>query len=175
LQPGNHQERNKEKGATIMKKQSVLRICFAVVFLLGVMAYSFNMLAAEKGPEPKAGSKAVEQGLEDSLGMPVLKGDLWQKMTHDSKVAFIWGFGHVVSIEHYLMEKFPELKRDSFVAKVVEGMANTPMNEVVDRVDRYYAMNPDQIEMPVTSVLWDSIIKPNIKTGIAGRPLDKKP
>jgi len=67
-------------------------------------------------------------------------------MTRDSKVAFIWGFGHVVSIEYYLMEKYPELKRDSSVSKVVEGMADTPMNEVVARVDRYYDMHPDQIE-----------------------------
>jgi hypothetical protein len=158
-----------------MKKQNVLRICFAVFFLLGFMAYSFNVLAAEKTPEQKADQKGIEQGLEDSLGMPVLKGDLWQKMTRDSKVAFIWGFGHVVSIEHYIMEKLPELKRDSFVSKVVEGMANTPMNEVVDRVDRYYDMHPDQIEKPVTNVLWDTMIKPNIKTGIAGRPLNNKP
>ena len=156
-----------------MKKQNVLRICFAVVFLLGSIACSFNMLAAEKTPEQKAYRKGLEQGLEDSLGMPVLKGDLWQKMTRDSKVAFIWGFGHVVSIEHYLMEKYPELKRDSFVSKVVEGMADTPMNEVVARLDRYYEMHPDQIEKPVTSVLWDEMIKPNIKTGIAGRPLKK--
>jgi hypothetical protein len=139
------------------------------------MACSLNVLAVEKSPEQKAAGKALEQGLEESLGMPVLKGDLWQKMTRDSKVAFIWGFGHVVSIERYLMEKFPELYRDSFVPKVVEGMADTPMNEVVDRVDRYYDMHADQIEKPVTSVLWDTIIKPNIKTGIAGRPLDRKP
>ncbi|MCX5811293.1 MAG: hypothetical protein NT178_01930 [Proteobacteria bacterium] len=162
-----------------MKKQNVLKIFITVLFLLGFIACSFNVPAAEKSPEQKVEQKAdrkgLEQGLEDSLGMPVLKGDLWQKMTHDSRVAFIWGFGHVVSIEHYLMEKFPELKRDSYVSKVVEGMANTPMNEVVDRVTRYYDMHPDQIEKPVTNVLWDTMIRPNIKTGIAGRPLNKRP
>jgi hypothetical protein len=156
-----------------MKKQNVLRICFAVLFLLGFIACSFNLQAAEKTPEQKADREGLRQGLEDSLGMPILKGILWQKMPHDSKVAFIWGFGHVVSIEHYLMEKFPELKRDCYVSKVVEGMANTPMNEVVDRVTRYYEMHPDQIEKPVTNVLWDTMIRPNIKTGIAGRPLVK--
>lgn len=158
-----------------MKKQKVLMICFSLVFLLGFITCFFNLQAAEKSPEQKADRRGLEQGLEDSLGMPVLKGDLWQKMTHDCKVSFIWGFGHVVSIEFYLMEKFTELRRDSFVSKVVEGMANTPMNEVVDRVDRYYVMHPDQIEKPVTNVLWDTMIKPNIKTGIAGRPLHKSP
>lgn len=158
-----------------MKKLKVVMICFAVAFLLGFMAHSFNVLAEEKSPEQKAARKAIEKGLDESLGMPVLKGDLWQKMTHDAKVAFIWGFGHVVSIEQYLMEKYPELKRDSFVAKVVEGMANTPMNEVVARVDRYYEMHPNEIDKPVTSVLWDTMIRPNIKTGIAGHPLKNKP
>ncbi len=158
-----------------MKKLKVVMICFAVAFLLVFMADSFNVLAEEKSPEQKAARKAIEKRLDESLGMPVLKGDLWQKMTHDSKVAFIWGFGHVVSIEQYLMEKYPELKRDSFVAKVVEGMANTPMNEVVARVDRYYEMHPNEIDKPVTSVLWDTMIRPNIKTGIAGHPLKNKP
>jgi hypothetical protein len=158
-----------------MKKLKVVMICFTVAFLLGFMAHSFNVLAEEKSPEQKAARKAIEKGLDESLGMPVLKGDLWQKMTHDSKVAFIWGFGHVVSIEQYLMGKYPELKRDSFVAKVVEGMANTPMNEVVARVDRYYDMHSDEIDKPVTSVLWDTMIRPNIKTGIAGQPLKNKP
>ncbi len=157
------------------KKLNVVMICFAVSFFLGFMAYSFNVLAEEVSPEQKTTRKAVEKGLDESLGMPVLKGDLWQKMTQDEKVAFIWGFGHVVSIEHYLMGKYPELKRDSFVAKVVEGMDNTPMNEVVDRVNRYYEMHTDDIEKPVTSVLWDTMIRPNIKTGIAGQPLKNKP
>ncbi len=156
------------------KKLKVVMICFAVSLLLGFMAYSFKVLAEEISPEQKTDRKAIEKGLDESLGMPVLKGELWQKMTHDEKVAFIWGFGHVVSIEHYLMEKFPELKRDSFVAKVVEGMGNTPMNEVIARVDRYYDMHSDEIEKPVTSVLWDTMIKPNIKTGISGQPLKNK-
>jgi len=157
------------------KKLEMVMICFAVSFLIGFMAYSFNVLAEEISPEQKTDRKAIEKGLDESLGMPVLKGDLWQKMTQDEKVAFIWGFGHVVSIEHYLMEKYPELKRDSFVEKVVEGMDNTPMNEVVARVNRYYEMHTDDIGKPGTSVLWDTMIRPNIKTGIAGQTLKNKP
>ena len=152
-------------------KVNVVTICLAAAFLLGIMSYSFVVVAEEITPEVNVDRKAVEKGLDESLGMPVLKGDLWKKMNHDEKVAFIWGFGHVVSIEYSLMEKFPELKRDSFVAKAVVGMDNTPMNEVVDRVDRYYEMHQEDLEKPVTSVLWDTMIKPNIKTGIAGQPL----
>ena len=158
-----------------MNRLKKVGIYFVVALFIGFTACSFDLLAAEKSPEQKADRKALETGLQESLGMPVLTGDLWQKMTHDSKVAFIWGFGHVVTIEQHLMNKYPELKRDSFVPKVVEGMADIPMNDVVVRIDNYYSANPDHIKEPVTKVIWDTMIKPNIKTGIAGRPLTKTP
>ncbi len=149
-----------------MNRLKMVGIYFVVALFGGFTACSFVALAAEKTPEQKADRKAMEQGLQDSLGVPVLTGDLWVKMTHDSKVAFIWGFGHVVTIEQNLMDKYPELKRDSFVVKVVEGMADIPMNDVVARVDQYYSANPDQIKEPVTKVIWDTMIKPNTHWGV---------
>lgn len=157
------------------KKWKGVMICFSVACLLGFMGHAFTVLASDQSPNQKAAQKGIEKRLDDSLGMPILKGDLWQQMTHDSKIGFIWGFGHVVSIEHFLMEKYPELKRDSFVEKVVEGMDNIPMNEVIVEVDRYYETHPDEMDKPVTSVLWDTLIRPNIKTGIAGRQLKNRP
>jgi hypothetical protein len=136
------------------------------------MVWPFEVRTEEKSTEHKANQKDIQKNLEETIGMPVLKGDVWQKMTQDSKVAFVWGFGHVIAIEQHLAEKYPELKRDGFEAKVVEGMAGTPMDDVIARIDKYYATNPDQIEMPVISVLWATSIKPYIKTGIAGRPLN---
>lgn len=158
-----------------MNRLKMVGIYLVVALFVGLSACSFGVLAGEKSPEQKADRKAIEKGLQESLGVPVLTGDLWQKMTHDSKVAFIWGFGHVVTIEQHLMDKYPELKRDSFVPKVVEGMADIPMNEVVARIDKYYSANPDLIKESVTKAIWDTMIKPNIKTGIAGRPLKKTP
>jgi hypothetical protein len=158
-----------------MKRLRKVGIYLVVALFVGLTACSFEVLAAQGSPEQKADQKAVEKGLQNSLGVPVLTGDLWLQMTHDSKVAFIWGFGTVVTIEQVLMDKYPELKRESFVSKAVVGMADIPMNEVVARVDQYYSEHPDQIKEPVTRVIWDTMIKPNIKTGIAGRPLTKSP
>lgn len=171
-----HAQSITRKEVLIMKKLNVTGVyALVVLMLVGVMGLLVPTMAAATGgnTEQKADQKALKEGLEETLGMPVLKGDVWQKMTHDSKIAFIWGFGHVVSIEQHLMEKFPELNRDSFVTKVVEGMADIPMETVIARVDEYYQANPQKIESPVTNVIWDLMIKPNIKTGIAGRPLGK--
>jgi len=152
---------------------AVVGITVAVLSIL--LLQSLNVVAEEATPKQQAAREAISKELNQTLGMPILKGDLWQKMSHDEKVAFVWGFGHVVSIEQYLMEKYPELKREGFVAKVIEGMSNTPMNEVIAKVDTYYQAHPDEIDKPVTSVMWDTMIRPNIKTGIAGRQLSRTP
>jgi len=158
-----------------MEKLKLAGIFCVMYFMLGFIVPMSDGVAAEPSPalkvERKADQKAIQEGLQETLGMPILKGDVWQKMTEDSKTAFIWGFGHVVSIEQHLMEKYPELKRDSFVAKVVQGMADMPMEKVIARINDYYTANPHQIETPVTSVIWDLMIKPNITVGIAGHPL----
>ena len=153
----------------------MVKITFALILLLVCTISPLGLAAEEKGADKRAGQKAVEQELQQIQGMPVLKGDLWQRMTPDAKVAFIWGIGHVVAIEQHLREKYPEFKRDDFVAKAIEGLAGIPMNDVISRIDNYYTTNPDQMEKPVMSVVWDTLIKPNIKTGIAGRPLNKNP
>lgn len=105
--------------------------------------------------------------------MPVLKGDQWLTMDENAKVAFIWGAGHVVTIEEVIMEKYPDQKRDTFVAKVVEASTNSPMtmSQIAAMVDKFYQDNPDKMDEPVMAVIWETMIKPNIKTGIAGKPL----
>ncbi|AOY58244.1 conserved uncharacterized protein [Desulfococcus multivorans] len=101
----------------------------------------------------------------------LLTGDVWQKMSKDEKVAFIWGAGQVVTIEQAIMDKLPEMRQETFSAKVVEGMADTDMNQVVTTIDGFYAANPDKLDTAVFRVIWDEMIRPNIRTGIGGRPL----
>ncbi len=92
-------------------------------------------------------------------------------------MAFIWGAAHVILIEQILMEEIPELKRESFCAKVVEarrarvsaGKAMT-INQIISAIDQYYKDHPDQLGLSAMQVIWISI-KPDLKTGIAGRPL----
>ena len=152
-----------------MSTRIVLKVCIAVVIAFWLIpCWSFNVLAAES-----RGQAAVSKELEKDIGLPILDGDLWQKMTQDDKIAFVWGFWTVVSIEHYLMDKYPDLRKENFSAKVIDAThkKTKTANEVVALIDTYYKANPDEIEKPVAGVLWDEMIKPNITTGIAGRPL----
>jgi len=153
-----------------MKRLKGIQICFLFFVCIGVGILATHASGQEKD------AAAVEKEMEKV--MPLLKGEQWQKMDPNSKVAFIWGAAHVILIENVLMQEIPELRRENFSAKVAEarevqvkaGKART-INEIVSAIDQYYKDHPDQIGTPVMGVIWNVGIKPNLKTGIAGRPL----
>ena len=107
----------------------------------------------------------------EEIKAPLLTGLTWVEMSQDQKAAYIWGAGDIIDLEQEIMEIYPELKRESFVAKAVEGIGDVQINEIVSNVDTFYQAHPDQVNLSVIRVVWDTMIKPNIKTGIAGKPL----
>jgi hypothetical protein len=109
---------------------------------------------------------------KEEIKAPLLTGITWISMSQDQKTAYIWGAGDVIDLEQELMEIYPELKRDSFVSKSIEGIGDVTMNDIVSTVDSSYQKNPDKLNLSVIKVIWDIMIKPKLKTGIAGKPLD---
>ncbi len=147
-----------------MKRARLIKLGCLFLLFIGFAAWTMDASGQEKKDYEKY--------------MPLCRGTHWQKAQSEAKVAFIWGAAHVVLIENILMEEVPELKRENFSAKVLEARraresagTKTTINEIVQMIDQFYKDHPDQLETPVMKVLWDIGIKPNLKTGIAGRPL----
>ena len=149
-------------------------IYLCVLFLLCIGLVGWTNYASGQGVKDSAGvTKEAEKY------MPLLKGSLWVKADYNAKIAFLWGVAHVVLIEQVLMEEVPEVRTENFCAKVIEarrarvsaGTAAMTFNEAVKQIDAYYKDHPDQLEVPVMRIIWDVAVRPNIKTGIGGRPL----
>jgi hypothetical protein len=108
---------------------------------------------------------------KEEIKAPLLTGKTWITMSQDQKTAYIWGAGDIIDLEQEIMEIYPELKRESFVTKAVEGIGDVKINDIVSTVDSFYKENPGKVNLSVIRVVWDTMIEPNIKTGIAGKPL----
>lgn len=169
-----------EKNNALMKKgdkgmRKGRMIYGLVMLLMCVAAASFVLCVAQAETDQEKQQREQLRGdvtkqLEE-MGMQVLTGSGWQKATQGEKLSFVWGFCHAAAIEHALMQQVPALKAENFSAKVVEGMVGVKMDDVVRTVDEYYAANSSKLDVPVVKVIWDTLIKPKLKTGIAGRPL----
>ena len=155
-----------------MKTSKWIYLCVLFLFCVGSVGWT-----TYASSQPKQGAEEVQK--EFQKYMPLLKGSLWVKADRNAKVGFVWGAAHIILIEKVLMEEVPELRVENFCAKVIEarqarlsaGTAALTINDVVNQIDQYYKDHPDQLEVPVLRVIWDVAVKPNIKTGIGGRPL----
>jgi len=145
-----------------MKIRKATRFFWILSLFTSLAGVSIAMSAEEK--------TRVESGKE-LKEMPVLTGEEWQTLRPDTKIAFIWGVGHVVTIEEHVIQRHPELRRQGFTAKLAEGLRGVPMSTIIQEVDAYYQKNPDDLDLPVMRVIWRQMVKPKLKTGIADRPL----
>ena len=136
-----------------MRVNRTLWLVPVFIFCLVIGLWSSDVIAAEE------------------IKAPLLTGLTWVTMSQDQKAAYIWGAGDIIDLEQEIMEIYPELKRESFVTKAVEGIGDVQINDIVLNVDTFYKEHPDKANLSVIRVIWDTMIKPNLKTGIAGKPL----
>ncbi len=156
-----------------MKRKKTI-VSFLVIAVCAAVACCALSSARAETEEQKKEKTQFRDDVDKQLaemGMPLLTGIEWQKATQAEKVSFVWGICHVITIEQMLMEKFPSLKVQNFSAKAAEGLAGAKLNDIVLAADGYYAANPAKLDVPVIRVIWDALIKPKLKTGIAGHPL----
>ena len=140
-----------------------------------VITFGFFVFSQAE-PEKEKGLTAQYKKLTVNPGeTPVLKGSLWQTMTKDEKVAFLWGIMHVVTTESDLMQnKFPELRVENFSAKIAEALKVHPisLNDLVAKIDAYYdGKSKERLATPVIAAMWEVAVKPYLKKGIAGKPV----
>lgn len=150
-----------------MNRNTLTRFCCMLALVAG-LATGGVAFAAQDATQPDAGKEPKE------MQMPVLTGEEWKNLQPDAKIAFVWGVGHVVTIEENVLYRHPELQRKGFVAKLAEGLRGVPMNDIVQQVDVYYRDNPDDLDLPVMRVIWKQIVKPKLAAGIADRPLGQE-
>jgi hypothetical protein len=137
---------------------------------IAVLSFPLTVLAAET-PASGANLDAREYPVLSQSEVAVLKGDLWTTASRDSKVAFVWGVCSMIEVERIAMEQIPELKVRNVSAVAAEGLKTISMNDIVRAVDDYYQANPGNLDVPVLRIIWDTMVVPKVKTGVAGKPL----
>ncbi|PWB47107.1 MAG: hypothetical protein C3F12_03740 [Candidatus Methylomirabilota bacterium] len=91
----------------------------------------------------------------------LLTGQLWQTLSSDAKVAFVWGIGNLVEFER-IQAGSPQAGTKSFIPFLVNGLKGKSIDEVVGLVDRYYRNHPDQMHRPVVDAIFQTAVLPKL-------------
>lgn len=60
----------------------------------------------------------------------------------------------MLATEHYLIDKYPQQKKDDFLARSSRPSISPPetANQIVALINAYYRANPDEIRKPVIAI-----------------------
>lgn len=158
-----------------MKNSIMVLWAGVLVAALGVVSVVPGATAQETSPgAPVAGTSldAQQYPLLSQSTVPVLCGDLWTTASQDSKVAYVWGLCSWIEVERIAMNMVPEIKVRNVSAVAAEALANVPMNDIVRVVDDFYRADPGHLKVPVLRIIWDMMVLPKVKAGVAGQPLE---
>jgi hypothetical protein len=90
----------------------------------------------------------------------VLTGEHWMQLANGQKVMFIAGVCSVVEFERHLIGKDPALQSKSFIPHLISGLSGQPIGEVVERIDAYYEVNPQERSRPVFDTIFQVMVFP---------------
>lgn len=107
---------------------------------------------------------AVSPGRTQSTQIsPELDGTIWLNSSSAEKRAFLYGVGSATVLEYHIRTKHDE-QPSRFVSGWVEVFKDQTWAEVENAVDKYYAENPGRLNEHVLHVIWQNMIKPNLKS-----------
>lgn len=120
-----------------MKKLSILFVFF-VFFIINASAWSADDLE-------------------------IINGGHWVTSSMEQKRAFLFGVGNVLEIEQAMSgDKYEALRGHSIVPVLLEGLSGIAIAELVMKLDKYYAKQPQNENKAVIEVLYH-MAKANMK------------
>lgn len=100
---------------------------------------------------------------QDKMAPSDVDGVVWMRSSSDEKRAFLYGAGSAIVLEYYIRTKHGE-QPSQFVQGWVTVFENRTWGELEKTLDEYYASNPDRMQEHVFHVIWNQMIKPNLKS-----------
>jgi hypothetical protein len=92
----------------------------------------------------------------------LLTGEVWQRMSPDAKVAFVWGISNLVEYERQLRDTPPAESR-SFLPSLIQGLQGKTINDIVRQLDAYYQTHSDQRQLPVINAIFQAVVIPSLR------------
>ena len=120
-------------------------IRFAKIVLLGLMLGAFPL----------------QVHAED---VPLVDGSLWQESTNAEKISYLVGANNFLSIEYAFQQRNgnPPSDEQSTVRMFWEHSEGVTLDDAIEGIDNWYAINPKSMDRSVLDVIWVIWVLPNL-------------
>jgi hypothetical protein len=101
-------------------------------------------------------------GAANADEVPIVTGEHWTKSSDELKKAYLVGIANVLQVEHAYEAGTPPTDKQSLVPRMAKGLKGQTLDSVRERLNRWYAAHPDQLQRPVLETIWFEIVVPGL-------------
>ena len=95
--------------------------------------------------------------------VPFVDGTDWKKSAPILKRAYLIGVSNLMSAEYAFQQTFgPPPDLQTTIQRLYEEIDDVTLDGAIARIDKWYAENPDQLDMTVLEVIWIDMVRPNL-------------
>lgn len=132
------------------------------------LALTLSFMAAL--PSPSAAQEASRENVLEIIKNPMADSPLLVKMSHwrDSRpgqrYAFLIGFMSMLDLENewQAANEKPLSFKQSLVPSWVKAMKAKSLQDIYNGLNDFVEKNPDQLDRPVTEIMWFTFVQPTI-------------
>ena len=90
---------------------------------------------------------------------PVIDGEMWLSSAPEVRKAFLVGAGNMIALETAYAKKkgTPTPTASAMTSTAISGLT---LDQVSDRITKWYETNPGRRNMPVMGVVWVDMVQP---------------
>ena len=103
---------------------------------------------------------ALAGGMARADEVPLVSGEQWTKSTAEVKKVYLVGIANALQVEAAYEGATPPSDAQSLVPRFGKGLNGQTLDSVKDRLDKWYAANPDKLKRPVLETVWFEIVVP---------------
>ncbi len=132
------------------------------------LALTVSLMAALPSPAPA--QEATRENVREIIKAPMTDSPLLVKMSHwkesrpGQRYAFLIGFMSMLDLENewQAANEKPLSFKQSLVPSWMNALKTKSLQDIYNGLNDFVEKNPDQLDRPVTEVLWFTFVQPTI-------------
>ncbi|WP_433740258.1 hypothetical protein [Pseudomonas putida] len=102
-------------------------------------------------------------GMARAEGVAMITGEQWVQSTEQLKKVYLIGIANAFEVEAAYSKAKPPTDEQSLIPRFARGLKGQTLDTVRERLNQWYAANPDQVKRPVLETIWFEMVLPGLK------------
>ncbi|MGJ7513722.1 hypothetical protein ACSFE6_05210 [Pseudomonas baetica] len=102
-------------------------------------------------------------GIARAEGVAMITGEQWVQSSEQLKKVYLIGIANAYEVEAAYYGAKPPSDEQSLIPRFGRGLKGQTLDSVRERLNQWYAANPDRVKRPVLETIWFEMVLPGLK------------